>query len=123
MHGECVPMTLYRVPAVQELPQPELQPLATEAKLATSLLKYLPLPAALLPQATSALAEGTRADLWPTRAAALVFAQVSTRAPCLPAVRKPAFRRLLLSGWRVQCAVACAHAEREAPLQRHAQRT
>ncbi len=70
----------------QELPQPELQPLATEAKGALALLKYLPLPAALLPQVAAALSEGVRAELWPARAAALVFAQVQclNRPPPLP---------------------------------------
>ncbi len=60
----------------QEVPQTELQPLSTVAKSAAALLKYLPLPAALLPRATATLADGVRATLWPTRAAALVFAQV-----------------------------------------------
>lgn len=60
----------------QEVPQTELQPLSAEAKAAVALLKYLPLPAGLLPRATSILSDGVRANLWPTRAAALVFAQV-----------------------------------------------
>ncbi len=61
---------------MQEVPQTELQPLSAEAKAAVALLKYLPLPAALLPRATATLSDGVRASLWPTRAAALVFAQV-----------------------------------------------
>ncbi|BDA49513.1 probable proteasome activator complex subunit 4 [Coccomyxa sp. Obi] len=60
---------------LQEVPQTELQPLSTVAKSAAALLKYLPLPAALLPLATATLADGVCATLWPTRAAALVFAQ------------------------------------------------
>ncbi len=62
--------------SLQEVPQTELQPLSTVAKSAAALLKYLPLPAALLPRATATLSDGVRATLWPTRAAALVFAQV-----------------------------------------------
>ena len=61
----------------QELPQPELQPLAMEAKSAAVLLKYLPLPAAVLPRALATLSDGVRAELWPARAAALVFVQVA----------------------------------------------
>ena len=62
-------------PAPQEIPQPELQPLALEAKAAAALLKYVPLPARLLPGAIGHLAAGAAAGLWAARAAALVFAQ------------------------------------------------
>lgn len=62
------------------MPQPELQPLSSGAKGAVALLKYLPLPAELLPRTTAILTEGVRASLWPTRAAALVYAQVCTHA-------------------------------------------
>ena len=103
-----------RLLPIQELPQPELQPLATEAKLAASLLKYLPLPAALLPPATDALAEGTRADMWPARAAALVFAQASAFCVSLTSCRDPACRQAPLSRKPiVVCFLACAHAEHE----------
>ena len=47
-----------------------------EAKSAAVLLKYLPLPAPVLPRALATLSEGVRAELWPARAAALVFVQV-----------------------------------------------
>ena len=47
-----------------------------EAKSAAVLLKYLPLPAPVLPRALATLSEGVRAELWPTRAAALAFVQV-----------------------------------------------
>ncbi len=62
-------------PRTQEIPQPELQPLALEAKAAAALLKYVPLPARLLPGAIGHLAAGAGAELWAARAAALVFAQ------------------------------------------------
>ena len=62
--------------AEQEIAQPELQPMALEAKAAAALLKYVPLPADLLPAAIAQLATGATADLWAARAAALVFAQV-----------------------------------------------
>ncbi len=61
------------------MPQPELQQLTTEAKAAAALLKYLPLTAAELPRAAAILQDAAHADLWPSRAAALVFAQVGYR--------------------------------------------
>lgn len=62
--------------ALQEIAQPELQPMALEAKAAAALLKYVPLPCDLLPSAIAKLAAGAAADLWAARAASLVFAQV-----------------------------------------------
>ena len=50
--------------------------MALEAKAAAALLKYVPLPADLLPAAIAHLSTGAAADLWAARAAALVFAQV-----------------------------------------------
>lgn len=63
--------------ALQEVPQPELQRLSTEAKAAVALFKYMPLTAADLPHASCILQDTARLDLWPARAAALVYAQVS----------------------------------------------
>lgn len=74
--------------AEQEIAQPELQPMALEAKAAAALLKYVPLPADLLSAAVAHLATGAAADLWAARAAALVFAQVPRmrcQAAALPA--------------------------------------
>ena len=51
--------------------------MALEAKAAAALLKYVPLPAGLLPAAIAKLATGATADSWAARAAALVFAQVA----------------------------------------------
>ena len=63
---------------MQELPQPELQPLSLEAKAAAALVKYLPLPKHLLPATVATLQKGVGAPLWTARAAALVFAQACT---------------------------------------------
>ena len=70
---------------VQEVPQPELQPLSMEAKTATAVLKYLQLQAPLLPPVTGMLQEAAQVDLWATRGAALAYTQVwamSSAASC-----------------------------------------
>ena len=61
----------------QEMAAPELQRLALEAKGAAAILKYLPATAELLPQVVETLAALSAHQLWPARAAALVFVQVS----------------------------------------------
>ena len=61
---------------VQEVPQPELQPLSMEAKTATAVLKYLQLQAPLLPPVTEMLQEAAQVDLWATRGASLAYTQV-----------------------------------------------
>ncbi len=63
---------------VQEITEPALQPLAHEAKAATVLLKYVPVPISMLPAVTSALQEAAAFNLWATRGAALTFGQVSS---------------------------------------------
>eukprot|EP00873_Tetraselmis_striata_P035714 jgi/Tetstr1/455978/TSEL_042757.t2 len=60
---------------VQEMPDPELQPLAMEAKTAFALLKYLPLRAAQLPALLGELTAAKEKEPWHARAAALVFVQ------------------------------------------------
>ena len=61
---------------MQEVPQPELQPLSMEAKSATAVLKYLQLQADLLPPVTRTLQQAAHVDLWATRGAALAYTQV-----------------------------------------------
>lgn len=58
---------------------PELQRLALEAKSAAAILKYLPVTSALLPEVVETLKSVSAHPLWPARAAALVFVQVSFR--------------------------------------------
>jgi len=62
--------------SMQEVPQPELQPLSMEAKSATAVLKYLQLQAPLLPPMTKTLQEAAQVDMWATRGAALAYTQV-----------------------------------------------
>lgn len=56
---------------------PELQRLAMEAKNAAAILKYLPVTPELLPHVVETLTALSSHPLWPARAAALVFVQVS----------------------------------------------
>ncbi|KAK9818405.1 hypothetical protein WJX72_012161 [[Myrmecia] bisecta] len=60
---------------IQELAEPELQPLSMEAKAAAALLKYLPLPPGLVPVITQTLREAPGLEPWAARAAALVYTQ------------------------------------------------
>lgn len=61
----------------QEMAAPELQRLALEAKSAAAILKYLPATAELLPRVVDTLEALSMHQLWPARAAALVFVQAS----------------------------------------------
>jgi hypothetical protein len=62
----------------QEITEPALQPLAHQAKAATVLLKYVPVPLSMLPAVTSALQEAAAFNLWATRGAAVTFVQVGS---------------------------------------------
>lgn len=68
---ECLPL-LFRI---QEMPESDLQPLAREAKTALALLKYLPVPAKLVPGVGKILHEAIHMEPWYARAAALVYMQ------------------------------------------------
>ena len=67
----CLP-SLFRI---QEMPDPDLQPLAMEAKTAFALLKYLPVKRDLIPRVIDILCKTRTSDPWHARAAALVFMQ------------------------------------------------
>ena len=67
----CLP-SLFRI---QEMPDPDLQPLAMEAKTAFALLKYLPVKRDLIPHVVDILCKTRASDPWHARAAALVFMQ------------------------------------------------
>jgi hypothetical protein len=70
--------------------EPALQSLALEAKSVATRLKYVPIPQSMLPTVTSILLEAAACNLWPTRGAALAFAQVrfvqgyQSRGTCCP---------------------------------------
>mmetsp|Transcript_1445 Transcript_1445/g.4175 ORF Transcript_1445/g.4175 Transcript_1445/m.4175 type:complete len:1599 (-) Transcript_1445:123-4919(-) len=61
--------------SVQEMPDPDLQPLAMDAKTAFALLKYVPVPRDVLPSVMASLRSAREAVSWHARASSLVYMQ------------------------------------------------